>query len=185
MALTPSNMLPLGTIAPRFVLPDPQTDRRVSLDDIKGPQATVVLFICNHCPYVIHVAEGLAQLYQDYRDQGVSFVAINANDVAKYPDDSPDKMVAFSQKYDLGFPYLFDASQDVAKAYDAACTPDPYVFDAELKLYYRGQLDGARPGNEADVTCSDIRGALDKLLSGADAPTEQKPSMGCNIKWRS
>jgi len=183
MVLTPSTMMPLGTKAPDFRLPDTE-GRTVVRDDFKGAAVLVVLFICNHCPYVKHIRYELARLARDYHARGVAFVAINANDVAKYPDDSPEKMAA--EKRDVGytFPYLFDATQAVAKAYRAACTPDIYVFDAGRRLAYRGQFDSSRPGNNKAVDGHDLRTALDALLAGNAPSTEQIPSIGCNIKWK-
>lgn len=185
MVLTPSTMLPLGTEAPDFTLPDPaQNNRTVSLSDFEGSKAYLIMFICNHCPYVKHVREELARLAKEYQDKGVAVVAINSNDVANYPDDSPEKMLEEACQFGYTFPYLFDESQEVAKAYSAACTPDFFLFDADKKLVYRGQLDNSRPGNEAPLTGKDLRAALDAVLEGRPVPQEQKPSMGCNIKWK-
>jgi thiol-disulfide isomerase/thioredoxin len=183
MARTPSTMLELGTTAPDFTLPEPATGNTVSRQDFAG-KPLLVAFICNHCPYVILIREAFAQLAQDYQAKGMAVVAINANDVANYPDDSPDKMVEEVQKYGYSFPYLFDDAQVAAKAYQAACTPDLYLFDADHKLYYRGQFDDARPSNGVTPTGNDLRQALDALLAGQPAPTDQKPSLGCNIKWK-
>jgi len=184
MALTPSNMLPLGTIAPNFSLPDTVSGENISLQAIKSDKATVIMFICNHCPYVVHVQQGLVALANDYREKGVSFVAISSNDVANYPDDSPEKMTIEAQTNGYTFPYLYDETQEVAKAYHAACTPDLYIFDGDLQLVYRGQLDDSRPGNNVPVTGESMRNALDQVLAGNDVTVEQKPSMGCNIKWK-
>ncbi len=185
MALTPSNMLPLGTHAPRFRLRDVLSGEEKSLDELKSEKATVIMFICNHCPYVKHVQRGIVKLANDYISRGVSFIAINSNDVQNYPDDSPENMKKVATELGYPFPYLFDDTQEVAKSYDAACTPDFYVFDSEMKLVYRGQMDDSRPGNNKPVTGKDIRKALDKLLNGEKVDTEQVPSIGCNIKWKS
>ncbi|MEM7017777.1 MAG: thioredoxin family protein [Pseudomonadota bacterium] len=184
MAATPSNMLPLGTTAPDFTLPDTVSDQTLSLQTLKSDKATLVMFICNHCPYVIHVADELVKLSQDYTPQGVSLVAISANDVDNYPADAPDKMKALANTWGNPFPYLYDESQATAKAYKAACTPDFYLFDGELKCAYRGQLDGSRPGNNTPVTGKDLRAALDNLLAGKPVDPNQTPSIGCNIKWK-
>ena len=184
MSLTPSNMMPLGTYAPAFSLPDVRTGETVSLPDIASDKATVVAFICNHCPYVIHIIDSLSTFARTYAQQGVAFVAISSNDVDTYPDDSPEKMREFAQENDFSFPYLHDATQEVAKAYDAACTPDFFVFDSELKCVYRGRYDAASPGNDAPVDGCDLAAALDDTLAGRPVAGEQKPSMGCNIKWK-
>jgi peroxiredoxin len=176
-------MLPLGTKAPGFSLPNVD-GRTVSLDDFKGAKATLVMFICNHCPYVKHVAPELARLARDYRERGVAVVAISSNDVATHPDDSPEKMAQEVKSRGYTFPYLYDETQKVAHAYRAACTPDFYVFDKDLKLAYRGQLDDSRPDSGIPLSGKDLRAALDAVLSGKPAPTEQKPSIGCNIKWK-
>lgn len=184
MSFTESNMLPLGTKAPSFSLPDTVSGRQVSLGDIRSDKATVVMFICNHCPYVIHVNPEILRIAHDYRGLGVGFVAISSNDVENYPDDSPDRMRLVAKVLQFPFPYLYDESQDVAKAYDAACTPDIYVFDGEMKLFYRGRIDDSRPGNELPLTGRDLRDALDRVLSGRQPPGKQYPSGGCNIKWK-
>ena len=183
MAVTPSTMLPLGTQAPNFSLLDTE-GKTVSLDDFKDAPALLVVFMCNHCPYVIHVREGLAQLARDYQKKGVAIVGINANDVSSFPQDSPDKMKEEVRAVGYVFPYLYDESQEVAKAYHAACTPDFFLFDKERKLVYRGQMDGSRPNSGIPVTGEDLRRALDAVLEGRPVPGEQKPSMGCNIKWK-
>lgn len=184
MANTPSNMLPLGTIAPDFRLPDTISDHKISLDEIKGSVATVIMFTCNHCPFVKHVNHQLVKLGNEYKDKGVGFAAISSNDVENYPQDSPELMKEFAKEVGYPFPYLFDETQEIAKAYDAACTPDFYVFDSDLKLVYRGQLDSSRPSNDKPVDGIDIRKALDALLSGEGVDENQIPSMGCNIKWK-
>jgi peroxiredoxin len=176
-------MLPLGTQAPDFELPD-TNGRIVRLADFAGKPVLLVAFICNHCPYVKHVAAGFAKLAKEYQDKGVAVVAINANDAKAYPDDSPEKMREEVKLRGYTFPYLYDESQQVAKAYRAACTPDFYVFDKGRKLVYRGQLDSSRPDNGIPVTGADLRAALDAALAGQPAPEPQRPSIGCNIKWR-
>jgi peroxiredoxin len=176
-------MLPLGTFAPDFRLPD-TNDRMVSLSEFRGAPATLVLFICNHCPYVKHIRGELARIGREYQDRGVAIVAISSNDSQKYPADGPEKMKEEAQQGGYTFPYLFDESQAVAKAYRAACTPDIYLFDREMKLVYRGQLDGSRPKNNVPVTGGDLRAALDAVLLGKAVSAEQVPSMGCNIKWK-
>lgn len=185
MARTLSNMLPLGTIAPGFTLPDTVSGKMVSLDELKSEQATVVMFICNHCPFVKHVDEQLVALAHDYQAKGVAFIAISSNDAENYPQDRPELMKAEAEKLRYPFPYLYDESQGVAKAYKAACTPDFYVFDGELKCAYRGQLDDSRPDNGKPVTGSDLRLALDEILDGKAVSGPQIPSLGCNIKWKS
>lgn len=184
MARTPSNMLPLGTKAPEFSLPDAVSGRHLSLADIKSEKATVIMFICNHCPFVKHVDEQLVAIAKDYQSKGVSFVAISSNDVENYPQDAPDLMKEEAEKVGYPFPYLYDESQEVAKAYDAACTPDFYIFDRELKCAYRGQLDDSRPGNDKPVNGKDLRAALDEILEGKTVSSTQIPSLGCNIKWK-
>ncbi len=183
MARTPSTMLELGTRAPGFSLPD-VSGRTVSLDDFPDAPALVVMFICNHCPFVIHVRDELARFGRDYGPRGVAIVAISANDVEKHPDDAPAKMREEAERVGYPFPYLFDESQAVAKAYRAACTPDLYVFDGDRKLVYRGQLDASRPGNDEPVTGADLRAAVDAVLAGDRPAPEQIPSIGCNIKWK-
>ncbi len=183
MSLTPSTMLPLGTPAPDFRLPD--TDgQAVALADFADAPALLVAFICNHCPYVIHIRRELASLADEYQRKGVAVVGINANDAENYPDDSPAMMVREKAQVGYTFPYLYDESQSVARAYQAACTPDFFVFDRDRKLAYRGQLDGSRPGNGVLVTGKDLRAALDAVLEGRPVVGDQRPSMGCNIKWK-
>jgi len=183
MAKTPSNMIPLGTQAPDFTLPEPATGKELRLLDIKSKKATVIMFICNHCPFVLHIIDTLADVANTYQEKGIKFVAINSNDVTHYPDDSPENMISFAKAHHLNFPYLFDESQCVAKAYDAACTPDFYVFDNLLHLVYRGQFDESTPGNEIPTTGNSLKRALDAILSGDKVNELQKPSVGCNIKW--
>lgn len=184
MALTPSTMLPLATPAPAFTLPDTVSGQAVSLAALQSDRATVVMFICNHCPYVIHIRDGLLQLARDYQARGVAFVAISSNDAANYPDDAPDKMAALARQLNFPFPYLYDETQAVARAYQAACTPDFFVFDDAMKLAYRGQLDDSRPGNGKPVSGADLRAALDALLAGQAVAEAQLPSVGCGIKWK-
>lgn len=184
MALTPSTMLPLGTTAPDFKLPD-TNGQLVSPADFKDAPALLVIFMCNHCPYVIHIRAGLALLARDYLPRRVAIVGINANDVANYPDDSPARMKQEVKSAGYVFPYLYDETQSVAKAYRAACTPDIYLFDQNRKLVYRGQFDDSRPGNGIPVTGKDLRAALDAVLAGKPVSPNQKASMGCNIKWKS
>ena len=180
MVAVESQMLPLGTIAPAFSLPDPD-GKLHSLDD--GASAYLVMFICNHCPFVIHVRDELARIGRDYAERGVSIVAINSNDVNRHPDDAPAQMKAEAEARGYTFPYVFDESQAIAKAYRAACTPDFFVFDAARRLVYRGQLDGSRPSNDRPVNGEDLRAALDAALDNRPPLTTQKPSIGCNIKW--
>ena len=183
MALTESNMLPLGTEAPDFALLDTVSGKEMSLSEIQSDKATVVMFTCNHCPYVLHVNEELVALATEYMEKGVAFVAISSNDVENYPQDAPDKMTALAKEVGYPFPYLYDATQVVAKAYDAACTPDFYVFDGEMKLRYRGRLCASRPKTDVPVTGEDLRGAIDAVLAGTPVSEKQYPSAGCNIKW--
>ena len=183
MVATPSTMIPLGTLAPDFSLPDTEGNV-VSRDDFHGAPALLVMFLSNHCPYVRHVRSQLAELTREYLAQGVAVVGINSNDIAAYPDDAPERMAEEKQRVGYPFPYLFDESQQVARAYRAACTPDFFVFDRHRRLAYRGQLDDARPGNGKPVTGADLRRALDTVLAGEDVPGDQRPSMGCNIKWK-
>lgn len=184
MARTPSNMIPLGTVAPDFRLPDTVSGNIYPLEELKGSSGTVIMFICNHCPFVKHVNAGIVQLASDYQSRGVGFIAISSNDVENYPDDAPDLMRLNAKTEGFTFPYLYDESQEVAREYDAACTPDFYLFDKELKLVYRGQLDDSRPENGIPVTGKDLRNALDNIIAGKAVSPDQKPSIGCNIKWK-
>lgn len=184
MALTPSTMLPLGTPAPAFTLPDVVTGAPRSLASLQSDRATLVMFICNHCPYVKHVLEGLVQLGRDYAAKGASLIAISSNDATNYPDDGPEKMAALARSAGFPFPYLYDETQAVARAYQAACTPDFFLFDGDLRLAYRGQLDDSRPGNGRPVTGADLRAALDALLAGQAVSERQIPSVGCGLKWK-
>lgn len=184
MALTPSTMLALGTKAPDFKLPDAVSGKSVSLADFTGKKALLVMFICRHCPYVQHIKEGLTKLGKDYSAKEAALVAISANDAKNYPDDAPESLKAFAKEEGYTFPFLHDESQKVAQAYTAACTPDFFLFDAGRKLVYRGQMDDSRPGNWKPVTGRDLRAALDAVLAGRPVPSDQKPSIGCNIKWK-
>jgi peroxiredoxin len=184
MTATASNMLALGTKAPSFNLLDTVSQKVVSLRALKGAKATVVMFICNHCPFVLHVNDKLVELALFYKEKGVNFIAISSNDIENYPQDSPDLMVLQAQKLNYPFPYLYDETQEVAKAYKAACTPDLFVFDADLSLVYRGQFDDSRPGNGIPSTGEDLRRALDLIVQNKPVDFEQKPSIGCNIKWK-
>lgn len=184
MARTPSTMLPLGTVAPAFTLPDVVTGKNLSLQELKSDKATLIMFICNHCPYVKHIQSPLVALAKEYQAQGIAVIAISSNDVVEYPDDSPEKMKEVAERLGYPFPYLYDESQEVAKAYQAACTPDFYIFDKNLRCVYRGQLDDSRPQNGVPVTGKDIRAALDAILLNQPVDDEQKPSLGCNIKWK-
>ncbi len=183
MARTESTMLELGTQAPDFNLPD-TNGNQISLANFKGAKGMLVIFMCNHCPYVIHLRDALAELAKQYQANGLAVIGINSNDASNYPDDSPEKMAEEVATQGYTFPYLYDESQAVAKAYMAACTPDFFLFDAEQTLVYRGQFDDSRPRNEEPVTGADLRAAIDALLNSSAIPDEQKPSMGCNIKWK-
>ena len=177
-------MLPLGTSAPDFNLPDTVSDKNVSLADVAGKNATLVMFLCNHCPYVIHVNPEIVRITKDYADKGIGFVGISSNDVVNYPADSPDKMKIHAAEVGYTFPYLYDETQEIAKAYDAACTPDFYVFDKDRNLAYRGRLDFSRPGNSNPLDGVDLRAALDAVLSENPVSKMQFPSAGCNTKWK-
>ena len=183
MALTPSTMLKLGTPAPDFRLPDTE-GRMLSLKDFDDADAILIVFMCNHCPYVKHIRPALAAFAREYQPKGLAVIGINANDAEKYADDSPEKMVDEVANAGYTFPYLFDESQDTAKAYHAACTPDFFLFDKDRKLVYRGQFDDSRPGNNIPLSGRDIRTAVNAVLAGKDVSTEQHPSIGCNIKWK-
>lgn len=183
MVRTASTMMPIGTAAPSFSLLNVD-GRLVSNQDFAGASALVVIFMCNHCPYVIHVADQIAALAAEYMAKGIAFVGINANDTSAHPLDSPEQMVHEAESRGYLFPYLFDETQEVAKSYGAACTPDFFIFDKDQKLVYRGQLDESRPKNDVPITGGDLRAALDAILSGQAIPTDQKPSLGCNIKWK-
>ncbi len=184
MAQTPSNMIPIGTMAPDFSLFDTISDEVLRLEHLKGKKGTVVMFICNHCPFVIHINTMLVEIADTYQNKGIRFIAISSNDVIHYPQDGPLDMKLHAKKEKYPFPYLYDETQAVTKAYDAACTPDFFVFNKDLKLCYRGQLDDSRPGNNIPVTGTDLRIALDCLIENKENTKKQKPSIGCNIKWK-
>ncbi len=184
MALTESNMMELGTEAPNFTLPDVISGQEVTMVDGAPNKGTLLIFMCNHCPYVIHVLDELLRLGRDTKEMQIRMLGINSNDVEAYPDDSPENMQLFARDNGFDFPYLFDATQEVAKAYDAACTPDIYLFDSGGRLYYRGRLDGSRPGNDVPSDGNELRTAIDYMLEGKPAPAVQHPSAGCNIKWK-
>ncbi len=183
MVLTPSNMPALGKSAPEFQLPDIE-GKNVSLADFYEAPALLVAFWCNHCPFVKHINTEFVNFAREYQPRGLATVAISSNDVTMHPDDSPEAMAAYAREHRYGFPYLYDESQQVARDYVAACTPDFFLYDADRSLVYRGQFDGSRPGNDTPVTGADLRAAADALLAGKALPAEQKPSIGCNIKWR-
>lgn len=183
MALTYSNMMPLGTKAPKFSLSDTVTNKTNTLDDIRGENATLVCFICNHCPYVKHLASEFEK-FNALLPKGVGVVAISSNDIETYPQDAPPEMTRFAEENKFGFPYLFDEDQSVAKAYGAECTPDFFLFDADLSCVYRGRYDESSPGNKIPVTGHDLFSAIDSCLKGFPVSDVQYPSMGCNIKWR-
>ena len=183
MAETPSTMPPLGMSAPAFALPD-TTGRIVALEDVKTDLGVLVAFTCNHCPFVKHLRSELADFAREYQAKGLGVVAINSNDAERFPSDSPEAMILEVADVGYSFPYLSDEDQSVAKAYSAACTPDFFLFDGDLRLFYRGQFDGSRPGNGLEVTGEHLRVATDALLTGLEAPVEQLPSIGCNIKWK-
>ena len=184
MALTESTMLELGTTAPEFALTDVVTGKIVRRDDFRGNKALLVVFMCAHCPYVKHIEAGLATLAKDYAGQPIDIVAISSNDVTTHPADSPAGLKLQAQTYGFSFPYLYDETQAVARAYKAACTPDIFLFNESFRLVYRGQFDASRPGNGVPVTGKDLRAAIDQVLAGKPVPTDQKPSIGCNIKWK-
>ncbi len=185
MARTYTSQIPLGYQAPDFLLPDPIHGTKLSYEEISGELGTVLMFICNHCPFVVHVKHAIASLADDYQSKGIGFVAINSNDVINYPQDSPELMGEFAKEAGFNFPYLFDESQEVAKAYDAACTPDFSIFDKDSICVYRGQLDASRPGNDVVPDAKSIREVLDLLIGLKPVPSEgQIPSIGCNIKWK-
>jgi peroxiredoxin len=184
MARTPSNMVPLGTIAPNFKLQDTNSNNSFSFEDLKGSKGTLVIFMCNHCPFVLHVIKEIVMIANDYRVQGLGIVAISSNDSEKFPQDSPELMTEFAFQNKIDFPYLFDETQEVAKEYNAACTPDFYLFDNQNRLFYRGQLDDSRPGNGIPLSGNDLRSAIDALIYNRTLNEIQKPSIGCNIKWK-
>jgi len=184
MAATETIQIPLGYEAPPFNLPDTVSGNRYTLEDLKGEKGTLVMFICNHCPFVVHILDELVKLGNDYKEKGINLVAISANDVVNYPADHPDLMKELAEKKKFPFPYLYDETQEVAKVYQAACTPDFSLFDEDNTCVYRGQLDDSRPGKDIPVNGKDMRSAMDSLLEGIPIPEEQRPSIGCNIKWK-
>lgn len=184
MAFVESNMLELGTKAPAFELPDTVSGNTLRLEDIQSDRATVIMFLCNHCPYVIHVNPEIARIVADYKSKGVAFVGISSNDVVNYPQDGPELMAKHAAEVPYDFPYLYDESQEVARVYDAACTPDFYVFDGDMRLAYRGRIDDSRKGNNVPLSGRDLRTAIDSVLHGKDVNPVQYPSGGCNIKWK-
>jgi thiol-disulfide isomerase/thioredoxin len=184
MAQTASTMLPIGTAAPKFKLQDTNSSFEYSYDELKGSKGTLVIFICNHCPFVLHVIEEIVRIANDYNVQGIGIIAISSNDVIQYPQDGPTFMTEFAFKNKIDFPYLYDESQDVAKAFDAACTPDFFLFDRQDSLFYRGQLDDSRPNNGIPLSGNDLRSAIDAVIYNRTLASPQKPSMGCNIKWK-
>lgn len=183
MSLTPSTMLDLGTTAPPFALPDTVSGETITLESFADKSGLLVIFLCEHCPFVKHVRGELAQIGKDYVEKGLGVVAISANDVSTHPADAPEHLKAMAEHLDLNFPVCYDETQEVAKAYTAACTPDFFLFDGDRKLVYRGQLDDSRPGNDAPVNGKDLRGAIEAVLAGKPVDPNQKPSVGCNIKW--
>ncbi|SDS89377.1 AhpC/TSA family protein [Maribacter dokdonensis] len=184
MARTESNMLALGTVAPEFSLMDTVSEKTMNLHAMNGEVGTLIMFICNHCPFVIHVNPEIVKMAKEFQSKGIQFIAISSNDVEKYPEDAPHFMRIKAKAENYTFPYLYDEDQTVAKAYDAACTPDFFLFDNELKLVYRGQLDDSRPGNGSPLTGMDLRNAMENLIHGKEISAIQKPSIGCNIKWK-
>lgn len=184
MALTKSTMLSLGSPAPEFSLPDVVSGKNISLDDFSAVKGYLIVFMCQHCPYVKHQEEEIAKIAKDYAHKGIATIAISANDINTHPGDAPEELRKQAERLEFDFPYLFDETQEVAKAYTAACTPDFFLFDKDKKLVYRGQMDDSRPGNDIPVTGNDLRGAVENFLAGKDISKDQKPSMGCNIKWK-
>lgn len=183
MAVTPSAMTPLGSVLPAFSLPEPRTGATVDSAEWAG-RPVLVIFMCNHCPFVVHVLDELVRIGREYTAQGVAVVGVCSNDVATHPDDAPDNMAALAETHGFAFPYLYDETQDVARSFGAACTPDFFLYDAAHRLVYRGELDASRPGNDTPVTGASLRAALDAVLAGKTVPDRQQPSAGCNIKWR-
>ena len=184
MVSVESQMLPLGTMAPEFTLSDTVARNEISLSKARGTNGTLVFFISNHCPYVIHIRDHFKAIYDDYHSRGVAFIAVSSNDIKSYPQDAPEFMRKLAKEKKWSFPYCYDETQVVAKSYRAACTPDFFLFDKDLKLYYRGQFDRSRPKNGQAITGEDLKNAINSLLKGKDSPLNQVPSMGCNIKWK-
>lgn len=183
MSLTPSNNIEIGSTAPAFHLLDTVSNLKKNLDELKGQKGTVIMFICNHCPFVIHINPTIAALAKSYQEKGINFIAISSNNIETHPQDAPEFMTAVAKKEDYTFPYLYDATQEVAKAYRAMCTPDIYLYNTDLKLYYHGQLDDSRPGNSIPCNGQDLKNACENLLNDKPGMPNQKPSIGCNIKW--
>ena len=184
MALTPTKQIPLGFIGPEFDLINPKENKKQKLSDLKSDKGTLIVFMCNHCPYVIHILPELVNIANNYMKKGISFIAINSNDIISHPQDSPENMVKLIEEYKIPFPYLFDESQEIAKAYSAECTPDFSIFNKDLKCVYRGQMDDSRPGNGKEINGSDIRTVLEQLINNKPISSNQTPSTGCNIKWK-
>lgn len=184
MARTESTMLPLGTSAPEFALNDVTTHQRWTTQSASGPKGILVMFLCRHCPFVKHLQSALAQLGRDYQNKGIGIAAISSNDASAHPDDAPESLAEQAREVGFTFPYLYDETQQVARAYNAVCTPDFFLFDSDQKLVYRGQFDSSRPGNEVPITGHDLRAALDALIAGQPVNPDQHPSLGCNIKWK-
>ena len=184
MALTETTNIPLGFIAPSFELLNPLTNKKEKLNDLKSNKATVIVFMCNHCPYVIHILNQLVEISNEYKQKNVNFIGINSNDIISYPEDSPENMRKLIKDFNIKFPYLFDETQEVAKAYNAACTPDFNVFDKNMKCVYRGQMDSSRPGNDKVIDGKDLRSVIDEILNNKPISQNQIPSIGCNIKWK-
>jgi thiol-disulfide isomerase/thioredoxin len=184
MALTPTRQIPLGFVAPEFNLINPKENKNQKLTDLKSNKGTLIVFMCNHCPYVVHILPELVNIANDYMKQGISFIAINSNDIISHPQDSPENMVKLVEEYKIPFPYLFDESQEIAKIYSAECTPDFSIFNGEMKCVYRGQMDSSRPGNGKEINGNDIRKVLDQIIKKEPISSNQIPSIGCNIKWK-
>ena len=184
MSLTPTRKITLGFTAPLFNLLNPKNNKLEKLEDLCSDKATLIVFICNHCPFVVHILPELVNIANDYINKGISFIAINSNDIISYPQDSPENMIKLVKEYSIPFPYLFDESQQVARSYSAECTPDFNIFDGNMRCVYRGQIDFSRPGNSKEKNGYDIRKALDKIISGESVSTNRIPSIGCNIKWK-
>ena len=184
MSLTPTREIPLGFTAPEFNLINPRNNKLEKLENLQSDKGTLIVFMCNHCPFVVHILPELVNIAYDYINKGISFIAINSNDIVSHPQDSPENMIKLVKEYNIPFPYLFDESQEVARAYSAECTPDFNIFDGNMKCVYRGQMDSSRPGNNKEKNGYDIRQALNKIISGELVPPNQTPSIGCNIKWK-
>ena len=184
MSLTPTREIPLGFAAPKFNLINPRNNKLEKLENLQSDKGTLIVFMCNHCPFVVHILPELVNIAYDYINKGISFIAINSNDIVSYPQDSPENMIKLVKEYNIPFPYLFDESQEVARAYSAECTPDFNIFDGNMKCVYRGQMDSSRPGNNKEKNGYNIRQVLNKIISGELVSPNQTPSIGCNIKWK-